>query len=85
MSTNRYINMTQKEKDNLCDGVNFQNTLEQLQILDQRNRSPSLKRHRTNGSEYQYDDDRDIVNNDNGNYYQQQQKTPDTKKEIITR
>ncbi|CAF2524027.1 unnamed protein product [Rotaria sp. Silwood2] len=80
MSENRYINMTQKEKDNLCDGINFQNTLEQLQILDQRNQSPSLKRHRTNGSEYQYDDDRDIVNNDNGNYYQQQQKNSRYKK-----
>ncbi|CAF4994406.1 unnamed protein product [Rotaria sp. Silwood1] len=75
MSDNRYINVTQKEKDDLCDGINFQNTLEQLQILDQRNQSPSLKRHRTNGSEYQYDDDRDHLNNDNESNYQQQKNS----------
>ncbi|CAF3089329.1 unnamed protein product [Rotaria sp. Silwood2] len=35
--------MTQKEKDDLCDGRNFQNTLEQIQFIDKRNQSPSLK------------------------------------------
>ncbi len=58
--------MTQKEKDDLCDGRSFQNTLEQFQILDQHNQSPSLKRHRTNGSDFQYDLDHDFENSNEG-------------------
>ncbi|CAF1929611.1 unnamed protein product [Rotaria magnacalcarata] len=42
--------MTQK-KDDLCDGINFQNTLEKLQVMDERNQPLSLKRHRTNGTQ----------------------------------
>ncbi|CAF2238069.1 unnamed protein product, partial [Rotaria magnacalcarata] len=62
--------MTQK-KDDLCDGINFQNTLEKLQVMDERNQSLSLKRHRTNGSEYEYDDNINLVDNDNENSYRQ--------------
>ncbi|CAF2144960.1 unnamed protein product [Rotaria magnacalcarata] len=62
--------MTQK-KDDLCDGINFQNTLEKLQVMDERNQPLSLKRHRTNGSEYQCDDNINLVDNDNENSYRQ--------------
>lgn len=57
--------MTQKEKDDLCDGRSIQNALDQFHSTDQRNQSPSLKRHRTNGSDLQYDHDH---NHDLENY-----------------
>jgi hypothetical protein len=68
---NGYNNMTRREKDDLCDGRTFQNALEQFQNRDQYNRSPSLKRHRTNGSDIQYDHDHDYVNNNEGVNQQQ--------------
>jgi hypothetical protein len=55
-------NMTQNEKDDLCDGIGLQNALEQFHFVDQRNQSPSLKRHLTNGSDVQYDYDHDLEN-----------------------
>ncbi|CAM4972863.1 unnamed protein product [Rotaria socialis] len=39
------------------------------------NQSLSLKRHRTNGSEYQCDDNINLVDNDNENSYQQQKSS----------
>jgi hypothetical protein len=70
MNDNRYNNMTQKDKDDLCDGINFQNALEQIKFVDKHNQSPSLKRHLTNGSELQYDHEHDVENNNEGYNYQ---------------
>ncbi|CAF4414992.1 unnamed protein product, partial [Rotaria magnacalcarata] len=39
--------------------------------MDERNQSLSLKRHRTNGSEYEYDDNINLADNDNENSYRQ--------------
>ncbi|CAF4421766.1 unnamed protein product [Rotaria sp. Silwood2] len=66
--------MTQKEKDDLCDGRNFQSTLEQIQFIDKRNQSPSLKRYRTNGSELQYEQNYEYENNNDG-YIEQTHKS----------
>ncbi|CAF3938085.1 unnamed protein product [Rotaria sp. Silwood1] len=77
IQTNRVVirQYDRKRKRCLCDGRNFQNTLEQLQILDLRNQSPSLKWDCANGREYQYDDDRHLATNNNENSNKKQRSS----------
>ncbi|CAF0986804.1 unnamed protein product [Didymodactylos carnosus] len=59
MYYNRYNNMSENEKDRMCNGENLRQTLKQLATAEQRNNEASLKRHLTNSSEI-------ITTNDDG-------------------
>ncbi|CAF1652944.1 unnamed protein product, partial [Didymodactylos carnosus] len=50
MYYNRYNNMSENEKDRMCNGENVRQTLNQLASAEQRNNAASLKRHLTNSS-----------------------------------
>ncbi|CAF1318097.1 unnamed protein product [Didymodactylos carnosus] len=64
MGDNRYDNLTAPQEDNLCEGENFQQILQEIQIIDQRDTVNSLKRHSTNRSEIQYHDENNFEENE---------------------